>query len=116
PDQRHRAAGRTPIEQLALRHVNAIPDLLGEHAAVARLRAHHAEEVHRRLRPPARELVMRALTGEQRPPSADTRAIEGRAIFVLAVAIVVVSIPRRARMRAAAEQGIDNANGIENSL
>src|SRR5438477_10120200 len=75
PHEWHRAASRTAIEKFALRHVIAIPDLLGEHAAVTGLRPHDAEQAHSRFGPTPSELVMRALAGEQWPAAANAHAV-----------------------------------------
>ena len=59
------------------------------------------ESLHRGEQPPrlvvmaGRELVMRALAGQQRPGPADAGAVEGPAILVLAVAVAVVALPAR---------------------
>src|SRR5256714_665930 len=116
PREWHRATSRTAIEKFALRRVIAIPDLFGEHAAVTGLRPHDAEQAHSRFGPTPRELVMRALAGDQWPAAANAHAVVRRAVFVLPVAVVVVSVPGRSRLCAAADQCIDDAHRVSYSL
>ena len=59
---------------------------------------------------------MRALAGEQWPAAANAHAVVRRAVFVLPVAVVVVSVPGRSRLCAAADQCIDDAHRVSYSL
>ena len=83
----------------SLGNVWRIPDLLGNHPAIARERFHRLDQSPRLLFTAGGEFVMSAFAGEQRPGTTDSRSVERRAICVFAVAIVVVSMPARAVRR-----------------
>src|SRR6185437_13947321 len=57
---------------------------------------------------PARELVMAALPGEERPGPAPAVAEEGSAIVPVAITVMVVAVPARPERRIDPEHGIDD--------
>src|ERR1700676_4511550 len=58
---------------------------------------------------------MGALSGEQGPGAADAGAVEGRAVFVFAVAVAVIAIPARALRQLDRQQRVDGAKSIQNA-
>src|SRR5208283_5137500 len=64
---------------------------------------------------PARQSIMRALSGQQWPGPADAGSVEGGAIFVLAVAVAVIAVPARSLGQFHAEQGVDRAQRVEDA-
>src|SRR5580692_1215090 len=58
---------------------------------------------------------MGALTGQQRPGPSDSCAVERGAIFVFAVAVAIVAIPRWTVRKVYAEKLIDDLDGVQDS-
>ena len=60
-----------------------------------------------------REFVVTALAREQRPGSADAIAVESRAVRVLPIAIVIVTLPARTLRQIVFDRGIENRERID---
>src|ERR1700683_3468996 len=58
---------------------------------------------------------MSSFTRQKRPRSPDAIAVEGRAVLVLPVSVVVVAIPSRSVGKVYAQQRIDDPNRVQNS-
>jgi len=99
PHERHGRPRRLGEEELPLRDVGGVPDLLGQEAAFVGERRERIEERLRLVAPARGELVVRALGGEQRPRTPSADPVEGGAVLVLAVAIAVVAMPGWATRR-----------------
>ena len=116
PDQRHGAAGRAAARQLACRGRSAPshtcsgsrPPPPAQPSSVASRRAASS-------RSPRGELVMGAFAGQQGPGAADAGAVEGRAVGVLAIAVAGVAVPDRALRQVAAQQGVDDLDGVDDA-
>src|SRR5579864_361201 len=61
------------------------------------------------------EFVVGALAGQERPDATDPRAVKGRAIFVFAVPIVVVPVPRWSHGSLRFEPRVDDPDGVTDS-
>src|SRR6266478_7637821 len=96
PDQRASRTRGFPSEQFERGNVVCVPDLLGNQTATFGGKLHDPEQGFGGLGTSCRQLVMGALARQQRPGPSDAGSVEGRAIFVLAVAVTVVAIPARA--------------------
>ena len=55
---------------------------------------------------------MAALARQNRPAAADARAVEGAAVLLLPIAIVIVAAPARTLRQVALEQAIHDRDGI----
>src|SRR6185437_15709979 len=115
PYQRHGTARGPAEKQLPRGDVFAVPDLFRQQAAGAGGGFQRREQAPRLLQPPRRQFVMSPFAGEQRPQPADPRPVERRAAGMLAIAVVIIAIPVRARRQFAPEQRIDRLHGIENA-
>src|ERR1019366_10031373 len=113
PDERHRRAGSSSKEQLTLRDVRRVPDLLGNHPALVGEGFQGTREAARLVAVSRRELVVGALTDEQGPRSTHAGAVERCAVFVLAVPIAVVAAPRGTVGRLDLQESIDDAQRVE---
>src|SRR4029450_10553330 len=108
PHERHRRAGRAPEEQLPLRNIGAVPDLLWEQTAVAREGLERLRQLFGRTPASRRQLVVGGLAGAQWPRAADAGPVERRAVGVFAVAVTLVSVPRRTVRRIDLERRVDD--------
>ncbi len=89
----------------------AVPNLFGEQPERAAHRHHRLEIGHHVL---ARgERVMAALAGQQRPAAALTGAVEGAAVGVFAIAVVVVAVPDRSARRLDLQQRVDRLERVD---
>ncbi len=112
PDQRHRRSRGPAAEELALGQVVAVPDLLGQQMPVAGEAFERAQQRLGAGSVAGGEFVMRALAGEQRPGPADSGAVEGRPVRMLAIAVAIVAPPARPRRQVDLEQGVDDAQRV----
>jgi hypothetical protein len=69
---------------------------------------HGDEEALRFVAAAGRELVVRTLPGQKRPRPADADAVERRTVFVLAIAVAVVTAPARPGRQLDLEQRVDH--------
>ena len=76
------------------RYVRRVPNLLGDQATFVGKGFHRAQEPFRAVNAARCQFVVGALASQQRPPTANSRSVEGRTIFVLAVSIIIVAMPR----------------------
>src|SRR5208283_3692044 len=76
---------------------------------------HHGEERLSGSRMSSRKLVMGAFTRQQRPRASLSGAVECGTIFVFAVAVTVVAIPRRALGKFHAQKFVDDLNRVQYS-
>src|SRR5690348_12051831 len=58
---------------------------------------------------------MSALAGKQRPGAAHPRAVEGRAVVVLAITVVVIAMPRRTLRQLNLQQRVNGFDGGKNA-
>src|SRR6266540_5829082 len=115
PHERHRRARRSAIEKIPLRQIDAVPDLLGNQPARARLRGYRLPQSLGDVAPPGGELVVRAFADQQRPAAADASAVERRAVFMLTVPVAVIAMPDRPGGGLALEQPVDYGNGVDDA-
>jgi hypothetical protein len=76
-----------------LRNIRRIPYLLRNQAGFIGERFHCLQKALGILHPPSRPFVMGTLAGEQRPAPANTSAVKWGAISMLAITIVVITMP-----------------------
>jgi len=57
--------------------------------------------------------MMCPLSGEERPGAPHARPVEGRAVRVLAVAVVRVAMPHRTGGGLDLQEGVDDADGVD---
>src|SRR5437867_1474542 len=115
PYKRHRRTRRPAVEKVALRKIAAIPNLLWNQPARARLRGHRLSESPGDLAPARGELVVRAFADQQRPAAADASAVERRAVLMLAVPVAVIPMPHRTGGGLALKQMIDDRDGVDDA-
>src|SRR5512135_3285030 len=96
PDKGHGRTGRPSEKEFSFRYVGGVPYLLRDHSSLIRKGCHHLHKPVRLCLVSDCKFVMCTLSCEKRPEPSDSRAIEWRAILVFAVAIVVITVPRRA--------------------
>src|ERR1700722_14032299 len=114
PHQWAGGASGLSAEKFERGNVGSIPDLFGKEAAVSAGGIfHHCEERLGFVTVSASESVMTALAGEQGPGASDAGTVEGRAVFVFAVAVAVIAIPARALRQLDREQRVDGAKRIQ---
>src|SRR5215472_820925 len=114
PHQRARRASGLAEEKFPIRDISAIPDLLRQQTTAIGRKFHRSQQLLRAGDVSRRKLVMRSLSSEQRPGAADSRAVEGRTIHMLSVAVVVVAVPARPLRQFHFQQSVDHLNGIQN--
>src|SRR5258705_12543857 len=115
PHEWHRGAGRLPEEQLPLRNVGAVPDLLGKKTTVAREGLERLRQLFGGARTSSRQLVVGALASEERPGAADADAVERWAVGVYAVAVTLIAMPRRTVGRVDLELRVDDLDRAQNA-
>ena len=115
PYKRHRRTRRSAVEKVPLRKIDAIPNLLRNQPARARLRGHRLSEPHGDVAPAGGELIMRAFADQQRPAAADAGAVERRTVFMLAIPVAVIAMPHRTGGGLALEQLVDYGNGVDDA-
>ncbi len=104
-----------PRKQFPFGKVGRIPDLLGKQAALVgegRDVSLSASAASGRARG---ELVVRAFGGEQRPRPPHAGAVEGTAVVVLAVAVIVVASPGRPTWKVHLEERVDDLHGVHDA-
>src|SRR6478672_7998704 len=99
PDERHRRSARPAGFQVGAFDWRGVPDLFRNKTGSAGHRFDGAQQAQCLGRSPGRELIMAALAGKQRPDAAAAGAVEGTAVVVLAVAVVVIAMPAGAERR-----------------
>ncbi len=104
-----------PEEQLPLRNVRAVPDLLREQTAVPGEGLERLRQLFGCARASGRQLVVRALAGEKRPRAADAGPIERCAVAVFAVTVALVAVPRRPVRRVDLERRVDDRDGAHDT-
>ena len=115
PYERHRATRWSPVEQVTLGNIVAVPHLLRNQPARARLGGYRLSESPGDIAPAGGELVVRAFADQQRPAAADAGAVERRAILVLAVPVAVIPTPHRTGCGLALEQMIDDGDRVDDA-
>ncbi|HEY6174440.1 MAG TPA: SDR family NAD(P)-dependent oxidoreductase [Kofleriaceae bacterium] len=115
PSERRCRAGRlTPI-QVATWNAVSVPDLLGQHAGLARAVLENVEQLDRGAAVAPSELVVRAFSDQQRPWPADAVAIEWSPVGVLTVSIAGIATPARPLRQLDPEHGIDHLHRVANA-
>src|SRR5205807_6704557 len=94
PGKRHRRSARLAWRKTAGRDRIGVPHLLRYHPARAR-HCRHCREIGQRIVAGA-ELVMTALTSQERPTAPDAGAVIGAAVRMLAIAVAEIAVPDRA--------------------
>ena len=108
PGQGHGRARRAAEVEPAFGDVVGVPDLLGDHPAVAGERLHGVQEPDGLVATARGQLEVGALAGQQRPGAADPHLpSNGRAVSLLAVAVAVVAVPGRAARGLDLQEGVD---------
>src|ERR1700687_4173302 len=115
PHQRTRGAGRLAEKEFALGNISAVPDLLRQKAAAVGRKFHYPQKFLRTASVAGRQFVMRALSGQQRPGTPDSCAVERAAVGVFAVAVVVVTVPARPLRKLDPEPCVNEFYGVEHS-
>src|SRR4029077_6821892 len=110
PAKRHCRAGWTTAFHMSARQVRSVPYLFGDHPTLVR------EIFYRRDKrlwiAPRSQLVMAAFSGQNRPAPAHARSVEGAAVVLLAVAIVIVATPAGALRQIIFEHAIDHFDRV----
>src|SRR6266487_6832763 len=115
PYKRHRRTRRPAVEKVALRKISAVPDLLRNQPARARLGGHRLSESPGDVAPAGGKLVVRAFADQQRPATPDAGAVERRAVLMLAVPVAVIPMPHRPGDCLALEQAVDDGDGVDDA-
>src|SRR5207302_5304233 len=90
PYERHRRTRRSAVEKVPLRKIDAIPNLLRNQPARARLRGHRLAESPGGVAPAGGELIMRAFADQERPAAPDAGAVERRTVSMLFILVALV--------------------------
>src|SRR5207249_10994482 len=96
--------------QAAIRQVISVPELFGEHPTLVGKLFYCLDEGHRIAAD--RQFVMAAFSRQNRPAATDARPIEGAAIILFPVAIVIVATPAGALWQVAFEDPIDDFDWV----
>src|SRR3989442_15845853 len=115
PYERHRRTCRSAVEKVPLRKIDAIPNLLRNQPARARLRGHRLSESPGGVAPASGELIMRAFADQERPAAPNAGAVERRTVFMLAIPVAIITMPHRPGGGLALEQPVDYGNGVEDA-
>src|SRR5438552_13300015 len=115
PYERHRRTRRSAVEQVPLRKIDAIPNLLRNQPARARVRGHRASEQHGDVVSAGGKLVVGAFADQEWPAAPDAGAVERRTVFMLAIPVAVIAMPHRPGGSIALEQSVDYGNGVEDA-
>src|SRR5438876_762424 len=103
------------VKQFPIRHVLIVPNLLGNESAGTGLSFDHVQESLGFGSISSRELVMRPLACKQRPASSDAGSIEGASVLVLAITVVVVSMPDGTCRRFRFKSPINDGDGVHDA-
>src|SRR5262249_6528786 len=112
PRQRRRASRTAAKHKSRAARVRLIPNLLGNHAARIR-ELQHRVQIQTRIAP-RRNLILAALTREDRPDAPDAFALPGAPEISFAVAVVAVAVKAGTIWGFDANRGIHNLNGVLN--
>src|SRR4051812_203568 len=114
-ERARRTRGAAAIEAL-FRDIVGIPDLFGNHSAVAGELGHRPRKTLGLCATSSQELVVGPLAGKERPGSSAGAAVavgERCAVTVLAVAVARVTAPRRAVRGLDAKAGVDRPERVD---
>src|SRR5438552_13514541 len=115
PHQRHRGTRGTTGEELPLRKVWSVPDLLGEQATAGSERLDGVEKASRLFGSPRCQFVVGALADEEGPGAPYAHTIERCPVGVLPIAVTIVSVPGWSLGCLNAQQRVDRLDGVHDA-
>src|SRR5262249_2291594 len=115
PNQRHGGATRSAADKVPFRQIRLVPNLLWYIPWRVRLFLDDGRRFARCLTFGAQNLRVRAFACQQRPSSTDSTAIERPPVTVLAIVIIWILVPYRARCSIRLEVLVDIFHGLSYS-